>query len=198
MNEPILRSLETKTRKVHARGGLHYIRGNSAPYFSLTMASWRKKRGWWDEDTFGAAHDELVKLWPELAPLAALHLSDIDGVPRHAAANAFYWAAGAMGGLGEKYHGGNSNPIKTPDECLDIFAKHVRVSLDEAREVVEMLQNEIDTKTTHYGRVYEGAAGPVAKAALALWCDAQKPRWKAEADKCIADLEMVVYGDKWP
>jgi hypothetical protein len=66
-------------------------------YFSITVA--------------GAPQHELVlKLWPDLAPLVALHLSDVDGAPHSAEANGWYWLAGACGGLGEEVHGANGDP----------------------------------------------------------------------------------------
>lgn len=196
MKEPILREHSTNGYRVQARGGLHMIRGNGRPYFSLTMASWLHGR----EDAFGAAHRELVKLWPELQPLAALHLSDIHGVPMHAEANGWYWMAGACGGLGERYHGGNSERqhwkpdgefngyrMSTPDECLQTFADYVRVTMDEARQVRDMVM----------AAGYEGGSVKAARAALATWVEQQKPRWAREAAECIQTLGLQVYGDAY-
>lgn len=44
-----------------------------------------------EPDACGAIHGEILKAFPGLAPLVALHLSDPDGVPMHAAANAAYF-----------------------------------------------------------------------------------------------------------
>jgi hypothetical protein len=40
----------------------------------------------------GCIHDEIIKHFPQLQPLVDVHLSDEDGVPMHAYANAGYWA----------------------------------------------------------------------------------------------------------
>lgn len=190
---PILRTHKDGTYKANAVGGLHHIKGNRLPYFSLTFESWDGFR----EDVFGAAHEEIIRLWPDLAPLAALHLSDINGVPRHAAGNGFYWLAGAVGhGFGDRYHGGNGSDAKTPEQCLNILAKHLRISADEAvalRDAVLADYNGIN----QYDRVYNRVGGGRARDWVANWCETQKPRWKAEADKAIADFGLIVYGDPW-
>lgn len=201
--DPILRSHVGPTRKVYALGGLHYIRGNSAPYFSLTMASWEKaKSGRWVEDAFGCAHDER---WPELAPLAALHLSDCFGAPMYAEGNGFYWLAGYGGGLGQHYHGGNSQPAKSRDECLQVWANHVRLPLDEARAIADRLiaQGEADAKAAGYetapGVIHVNAViGQRVKLAHAAWIETQRERWQAEADECCRTLGLrYYYGDRW-
>lgn len=69
--------------KVVAKGGLNMIRGNGRPYFSLTCDIYERGR----DVGGGAAHELILKLFPHLKPLADLHLSDIDGVPMHAAEN---------------------------------------------------------------------------------------------------------------
>lgn len=159
------------------------IRGNGKPHFSLTMASWVNGR----HDGDGADHKPLVAIWPELQPLADLHLSDIDGVPMHAEANGWYWLAGAVeGGFQQQYHGGSGDWAKTPAECLEIFAKYVRVSLDEAAKIRDF-----------YVVIAARHGAKSARADFAKWIVAQGPRWKAEADKCIADLGLVVYGDPY-
>lgn len=182
-------------------GGLHYIKGNRKPYFSLTYDMHRK--GFPNQSqSGGAGHDTILKYYPRFADLAALHLSDIDGVPSHGVANAWYWMAGALGGAGERYHGGNTElnwpceppadkPWKTteyrkgtPDEVLGIFAKHVRVSLDEAKAIRE----DVKSKWNY----------PDMKTRLTEIVEAMKPRWKAEAEACIAAHNLKVYGDPWP
>jgi hypothetical protein len=57
--------------------------GNASPHFSVT-----------GETPFsgGCLHTEIVEEFPELAPLVALHLSDDNGAPMHAADNALYHA----------------------------------------------------------------------------------------------------------
>lgn len=194
-------------------GGLDYIRGNQSPHFSLTME--RRPKGSGHINSCGCDHETILKYYPQFADLAALHLSDIDGVPMHAEANGWYDLAGALPEHGgQQYHAGNSqrnfpkpdgaprrgewdnteyrNP--TPDECLQIFADHVRCDLDTAREVARM----VEVAATRYDNgepLYEWNRG---RARFKEWIKAQRPRWKAEAEACIARHGLKVYGDQWP
>lgn len=184
-------------------GGLHYLRGNDKPYFSLTYTAHRK--GFPNQCySGGAGHDTILKYFPQFADLAALHLSDIDGVPTHAIANGWYWMAGALGGGGERYHGGNqmmSFPVTPPagrpwanseyrnptaDETLAIFAKHARIDIYAATILRDNIRSVLDTN----GRER-------AKEVLAGYLEEKKPDWKAEAEACIAKYNLQVYGDKW-
>ena len=209
MSDPILRQFVGNKRKVQAKGGLHYFRGNRKPYFSLTMASWEVHRSVWQEDTFGAAHEELVELWPELKPLADLHLSDIDGVPSHGCANGWYWLVGATPAFHRmaEYHGGQHNrDWKTRDNACSqeevdrsfrIFCEHVRIPPEDARSLQADLI-KVWVGVDAYTRVWDAKkARDAVKPAFLEWAEAQKPRWKREAGKCRADLGLVIYGDKY-
>jgi hypothetical protein len=167
-------------------GGLHFIRGNHAPYFALTYTQHRK--GFPNQCySGGAGHDRILALYPRFADLAALHLSDIDGVPTHAEANGWYWLAGAMGGAGERFHGGNASYPKEPP--LVIFARHCGVTLAAAAAI--------------RGKVLLAASGhaeadwTAGRARWGIIMAAMRPRWKAEADACIARHSLRVYGDPW-
>jgi hypothetical protein len=187
-------------RVFKVEGGLHYIKGNSAPYFSLTYAAHR--RGFPNQCySGGAGHDEILKHFPQFADLAALHLSDINGVPMHAEANGWFWLAGYYSGAGEKYHAGASKrnfpcvapPGKpwqnteyrepTPDECLAMWAEHGRISVDVARTLA--------------GRWKTKFNWPDIRACHKAWIEGQAARWKAEAEACIQRHNLKIYGDKW-
>lgn len=169
-------------------GGLHFIKSNHAPYFSLTYTQHRK--GFPNQCySGGAGHEHILKHFPRFADVSALHLSDIDGVPMHAEANGWYWLAGSIGGAGQQYHGGNSNPRKSEAECLEVFARHCRIPMEEANAIRSRVISEIAAHAdeTSYGRDY--------------WrreMEAMKPRWKREADETIARHNLKVYGDPWP
>lgn len=184
----------------YVEGGLNYLSGNSSPYFSLTFTRHRKG---FPEQCYsgGAGHDEILKRFPRFADLAALHLSDIDGAPMHAVENGYYHLAAALGGLGERFHGGNSprhfpkaviDPARpyattdyrnpTPAESLQTFADHMRVSLDEARSIAEDCMRG-------------GAEREKVKARLAGHVDALRPRWKEQAEACITKHQLVIFGD---
>lgn len=112
------------------------------PHFSVTgEVTTTRSRMRRDIEAAGCLHDEALHYWPECAPLVALHLSSAkDGSPMHAIENGWYWAAGALGGLGQKYHGGNGQPAKTAADCLAVFAAHIRRPIDEARSVLARLE----------------------------------------------------------
>ena len=192
--------LGSKRLVFKVEGGLHYIKGNSAPYFSLTCSGYDH-----GSEFGGCDHEIILKHFPKFADLAALHLSDIDGRPSYSEANGWYNLAGYFGGdgryQGERYHVGNSKrhfPIEPPadkpwsnteyreptrEECLQIWADYVRVDIETARAVADAIAAKWNW--------------PDMKAAHATWIVSQHARWKAEADACIAKHGLVVYGDQW-
>lgn len=189
-------------RVFRAVGGLHYLRGNTLPYFSLTCESHRV--GHPDKDYFGGAgHEEILRYFPQFASLAALHLSDLNGVPMHAEANGWYYLAGALRGQGEQYHYGNSKqnfPLPadripadkpwqsteyrypTAGECLATFASHCRIDTAEAQQLAD-----------------EARALPVGhnRAHWATACERMRPRWRREALACVVQYALHLYGDSW-
>lgn len=204
--DPILASRKFKNGNLpmvmFVEGGLEYIKANKKPYFTLTYTEHR--RGFPNQCySGGAGHEYIVKHFPQFADLAAMHLSDIDGVPMHAEANGWYDLAGALGGMGEQFHAGNSKrhfgPWRqaeyrkpTPEECLAIFAKHCRISVEEARGIAEEVLKDgpgefIELK--HRAKI--------ARAKWAEICESMKPRWKAEAEACIKKHNLRVFGDSW-
>ena len=201
--------LGRKAARMNVCGGVHYLKGNSAPHFSLTcyiLKSGHVVGG-------GCMHDEILKRFPRLKPLVALHLSDISGAPMHAEANGWYQLAGALGGMGEQYHSGNSNrnfpatppPGKpwqntehrfpTPAECLESFAEHCRIPVPEAGALAERVRAVFNAA--------QAADVPLEQcraAARAVWaeaCEAMRPRWLAEANECIVKLKLRLYGNQW-
>lgn len=215
---------------LRVEGGLEYIRGNSAPYFSLTATIHRKgfpNQCW----SGGCQHDIILKHYPRFANLAALHLSDIDGKPMHAEANSWYNLAGALpDNAGQRYHVGNSErhfpkpegaPRRgswdntdyrkpTESECLGILADHLRITLAEASELRDtvigwamegmVLRQQAEEAGASAAGVYKSVGKydwEHARAEFGKWIKRQAPRWKAEADACIAKHGLVVCGDKW-
>lgn len=160
-------------RNLRVEGGLHYIKGNISPYFSLTC-SYRNGGG--------AAHDLILRHFPQFADLAALHLSDVDGAPMYALENGFYH----MGGTDTF---GKHNPPNWTHA-----ASHFRLfdGPDAALMLAERLFG-VHYSTTA-GFLSAGARAD-AKARLASWVDTQRPRWREEADACIRNHGLIVYGD---
>jgi hypothetical protein len=190
MNDPIL-AQKTRTIKncevavLTVYGGLYYIKDNSAPYFSLTC-DYPGGRG--------ADHARILSEFPEFADLAALHLSNMDGTPIHAAENAFYH----MGGCtefrpGNLYYTAGREPPYGPN--FKHAAGLLRITEAEARQLQADLFGDSYSET---GGFLSKSAEQAAQARLAEWCETQKPRWKAEAEACIKKHNLRVYGDKWP
>ena len=189
--------------RLDVTGGLEHLRGNARPHFSLTC---------WEyaphnrnvECSGGCAHGLILRHWPELADLAALHLSDDDGVPMHAEGNGWYWLSGYFGGLADEYHGGNSQrqhwknadgtPAddstapgvtfdgyreSTPDECLATFANLVRLSIDDARALAHRIAADFNVGEL---RNLSRSNDPNAVLLKRDIRDTLRMLWKAECD----------------
>jgi hypothetical protein len=189
----------------------YQLGGNSHPHFSATVQGDRKtKSGRWVDDCGGCMHDLILRLWPAAKPIIDLHLANADdGEPMHAEANGFYWLAGWAGGLGEQYHGGSGESAKSPDECLQILADHLRMPLDvlfvKMIDIVE--QGKANAAEAGYvvSGVYvpgrrepvnnviweEKAIGKAVRRLFHEFIEAQRPRWQAECDAGLALLESL-------
>lgn len=117
--------------------------GNSYPYFSITGSIKKTDKRYRDPYIMGGAiHEEILKHFPELAPLVEVHLSEPDGVPMYAEENARYWA-----GLSKWSDGRPMSPrdnygrveIETDENGLEwspkTLASHLQCSETLAREV---------------------------------------------------------------
>jgi hypothetical protein len=176
MRDPVLAKHRDDEKRLRftVHGGLHYIKGNPAPHFSLTADGWDH-----GSEFGGCCHEIILEHFPQFADLAALHLSDIDGMPMHTLENGFYHLGGTH--------------WERPK--FDVAARHFRITEAEARQLVYDLFGDSFSLTG--GFLSTGEANK-AKARLSQWVDAQRPRWKAEADACVAKHGLVVYGDPWP
>lgn len=163
---------------ISVEAGLHHLRGNARPYFSVTGEIASSLRWIHSPRACGCLHDEIEKYWPQLAPIIALHLSDDTGAPMHAEANGWYQLAGYFGGYGEGYHAGNSTPTRTPDECLAQFAEHVRISIEDARTFAESIRCDDDPASSR--RWFK------------VWIAKQADRWQAEAAAGIVLLDSLI------
>ena len=181
---------------IQVEAGLHYLKGNSLPYFSVTGEIWERPNAR-DCVACGCLHDEVLKFWPELKPVIDLHLSDSNGQPMSAEANGWYNLAGYYGGAEERYHRGNSasnyplaelDPTKpwqtteyrlpTEDECLQQFSDYVRIPRVLAKELAELWRCEGDWTAT---RRWFGE-----------WLETEKGRFQAEADDACKLLDELI------
>ena len=171
---------ETKWNKDGARyvmrvhGGLNYIKGNSAPYFSITADIFRN--GCFDSG--GCQHEAILKRFPRFSDLAALHLSDIDGAPMYALENGFYHLGGT----------------KWQRPKYDVAAKHFRIPESDARALTRDL---FGIHFSECGGFLAPGAAIAAKERLGAWINTQRQRWKEEAQACIEKHGLVVCGDTW-
>lgn len=131
-----------------AEVGLRKMAGNDRPYFAATgeigtPGQLRNGNG----EAYGMLHDELLRLFPEAAPIVALHLADDRGEPMHSVDNALHW----MGFTGREEpvfdqcptcgRGGHKvGTVWKPweewnDKSAGILARHLRVSENEARQI---------------------------------------------------------------
>jgi len=161
--------------------------GNQSPYFSVTGDIYHKSTRTRTGDgtrACGCLHDEILKACPKLAPIVRLHLADaITGAPTHAEANGFYWLAGAVGGLGEQYTGATGSSARTPEECLQILADHLRVSLQDAAGIT----NAVHAAYTVAFNTYEAPpTGPTLN---------RLDPWKGERQKVATIAARNVFHD---
>ena len=147
---------------------LHKVGGNKLAHFSATAELRERIKG--RVIACGAMHDAILAKFPEVADFVALHLADENGQPMYAEQNGYYWLAGALGGLGEEYHGASGSSAKSLQECLAIFASYVRITVEQADDLIA---------------TFKGGQAKVREQFVA-WVAAQRPRWKAEADAAVA------------
>jgi len=76
-----------------AEFGMHYIYGNSNPYFYITGETYRREndKERWVEDSCGCIHDLIVERKPELKALIPFHGCGQDGTPMHYIANTMHF-----------------------------------------------------------------------------------------------------------
>ena len=159
---------------VSVRAQLIKLGGNPLPHFSVTGEIYnpRSRRAGGDGTiTGGAIHDLAVHYFPQCAPLVALHLADIDGVPMHAAENAGYWA-----GLTE-YH-----PVDP-----GALAHHLRVDDVLAGEILAYVQNGYGEHPDAYDAIT--TPGGAFRDAIEHFC--LYDMWRAEANAGRALLNPV-------
>lgn len=145
--------------------------------FSLTADIYEDTPRGWRAVGEGCCHEHILNLKPELAPFAALHLADCDGVPMHAIANAWYWFQGAFPEAEDRTsnlgpcHGGTGSGAKTPQECKRIFAEHIRATPERVEAIA--------------------AKGPRSKIELQFVLEEMgfPAQWKTEAQAAIRQLE---------
>jgi hypothetical protein len=81
----------------------------------------------------------------------------------------------------QQFHGGNDGAGRTPEQCVDILCDHLRI----AKEDAALLIARVKSRASAMGM-------SKARALFAAYVEGQRPRWKAEAAKVIADFGLEV------
>lgn len=158
-------------QRIRASYGLHVI-GNQAAYVTVTGEIEERWRGKWRESCGGMLHREVVKHFPELAPLIPFHLSSEDG-PMHYVANAIYWAekiAGCSPFKAESYE-----PV--PE---DAFRETVGFGVVEG-DTMPTLKPDPVCVVQVFGRDH-------VKDVVTAWCLARLPDWQAARKQALATV----------
>jgi hypothetical protein len=155
--------------RIKVRAELVHLEGNSSPYFSITGEVDRQaKNNRWMQEKCGCIHDDIIKHFPQLQPLVDVHLSDEDGVPMHAYANAGYWAGHCK---------------IQPEKDTEMLAKHLRISPKLADDMMDYIINfwgEFDEITTP-SMAWEATCG-----------DYSLPeQWKQQAEAALELLNKI-------
>jgi hypothetical protein len=164
-----MQEMKTLSRKFNPTETINAKIDTSRGYFSVTGEIGTPRQiAKGDPSICGCIHGEIMKAWPKLTPLVALHLSDLDGVPMHAVENGFHWVSG-IHNVGAKYA-----PDQSKEECTQILADHLRIGFIDASDLALATATHATPKTFFTDCV-----------------NAMKPRWKTEAAAGLALIETL-------
>lgn len=167
-----------------AEAKLYRLDGNERPHFSLTGSLDLASPGNRLDPTLecGCIHDRLLAAWPDLAVVAALHLSDDRGRPMHAAENMAYWLGFSRWNREPAYPGS----LTPPD--FAVAARHWRIAEDDARALAALVAEQAPDDPPAR---YEFAVARLAEVAEAE----HAARWQAEADAALAFIRSIAGSD---
>lgn len=171
------------------------------PYFSLTGAHYSAAR---ESDrnmlSCGCIHEKIIEVCHEMAPLVAIHLSTLDGVPMHATENAVHWVSGALPDLpGFQYRptAASSYGEHTPESCVRILGEHLRT--DPLPVIEAVLLDVAPVLALHARRLATvGDIEKVVRTTVGRIVETLRPQWKREAEEALALAEKLfpAGGDK--
>lgn len=167
-----------RTYRCKVTYGMHYIFGNSSPYFSITAVTERRgKNGHgevkWFEDSGGCLHDLIREKAPHLASLIKFHLADQDGLPMYYLENGYYWYK----------------------ENLETFKSYVRLADNEV--IPEVPKIELPTVLDDFGKEHDLPEKEQAKILeshqkkfITDWLKTREEKLKREFDETMAKFEV--------
>jgi hypothetical protein len=148
---------EGKQVELTVRAELVKLGGNSYAHYSITGIVKKLDKRYRDPFiTGGAIHEIILKHFPELAPIVKVHLSEPDGVPMHAEANARYWCGLTKYSPRDSY---GRITIETDGDGIewspDTLASHLQTDRATACELREALKSGLpwDKVTAHLGLI---------------------------------------------
>lgn len=149
----------------------------------------------------GAMGEELLKTFPTLSKIEPMHLANTStGEPMHGEANGRYWLGGYLTAFGitDDTYGPTVENYKdcqtrTPEQCRDILAEHVRVPVTEVEALAKAITDKWETEGLNDPDTM--AAGirkkGIANAIWVKWYADQLPRMKQEAIETLAFIEAM-------
>jgi len=190
MSDPILAGPKEYTKggqtyRITVRGGLHYIRGNSQPYFSVTADIDEKTRGGrWRDHSGGCCHDEIVRVFPSLAPLVSMHLRHMDGAASAGGGNAFYWIMGGQFFPANSWMADNTAEEKRRE--------YVANELQLPRAESDAIFDAFKIYAISPSMIVEGRARFMREIV-----EPSRQRWADNAAFVIQHFGLQIYGDRW-
>jgi len=168
LESPGVKTITTKAPKGY-RGDLIVSIRIRRDYFSITgeiSTAAERRKG--DAQVCGCIHEQILQVFPQLKPFVDLHLAEVEtGRPLHAYENGYYFAAGALGGIGEPYHAGNKKEAgKYSQEAQALLCEHLRVSKERGQIILKSMKE-------------------AAKAAFDNCAKEEEPRWAQEASSAV-------------
>jgi hypothetical protein len=152
-------------------------------YFSVTYELYNSKRAFDLGSTeavssCGSSDETILAAFPELEPLVALHMSDVEtGEPDHAEANGWYWYAGAY-----------DLPRRYGPRLEDIYKHQLdEAGLPDTDEGRRRLMYQRACRLLRVGSIPDG----LDREAFAEFVNAQRERWAREAREANALIDEL-------
>jgi hypothetical protein len=130
----------------------------------------------------GCLHAEILRAFPELAQIVALHLSDVTtGEPMHAESNASYFYLGAysLGSWRDDYGYAQRAGLSASDYARKLAAAALRIEPDDFPAELHALAVKIGTYAPD--TMAREDAEQTFRDAFSVFVDAQRERWQNEA-----------------